>query len=1152
MKKQITMLLALLMTSVAVVALAGFPDPTALTYYTVTVEVSPAGAGTVNPTSSRKLSGTNGTFTATANAGYSFEGWYLGDTQLSTDNPYTHKHTANVTITARFKAEAAHTVLGFIKASSKGMGSVSVEPTGTATEGGYKYNHGSSVTVTATAYKGHRFERWEDGAGNTLSTSATYAFTVNDDMAVYAVFSQLPNYKDDLVSFPGAEGWGRFTTGGRMIDDRGAKVYYVTRLDDCTNDNLVEGTLRWAMRTGDDTPRTILFKVSGTIYLTSRLDAAHPNVTIAGQTAPGGGICIGGYPIKLNKPNTIVRHIRFRAGDLQKTSVTALDAENTHHMMFDHCSFTWSMEENLTMYDCDSTTVQWCILGEALYNSRNAKGARAYATQWGGEHGTMHHCLITNCYNRAPRFNGVRTSEDLHADDEFINNVIYNWGKPNSIYGGECYDYRLTTTPDAYCRTYMINNYFRPGPITKENVTGNRYFVGASYWSAQKTDGVPNWKGAGQWYLSGNKFEVDSKWRPTNSKWNKDVLEKVNADNMYGFVNNSSDRAFDLEELGGSQANYDKYILTSQTLSSGVTIESADDAFRSVTTKAGASLPRYDEVDARLLAEAAGTQDPQFGGDLGKKGIIDTPKDITLQSHDEFSALYEGDNADNNEEVDVTWYPRLQGDSYDCGATDTDGDGLPDSYETATGLNPNDGSDGMQLTESGYSNLEVFLNGVADGTIDMKQYTRHQADATLTAFNAIVAKDGSGNYTTVQAAVNAAPTDGTPYYIFVKAGEYNEHVAIDKSNVHLTGQSRENTIIWDNKTNNDDGGVDKAATINVTGNDVSFDNLTIRNTRTDKQAVALYSKGDRIRITSCNLDGWQDTYRTGKDGQRHIVRNSTISGKTDFIYGAGEVFFDGVTLMLTGQGWIVAPDHQSPRYGYVFNNAIIKSKSGTVSNTHLGRPWGNTPMVSYLNTSVASGVTIAAEGWAEMGGKPKQMAEYNTTDANGNAIDLSQRRTSFGGTDSKAVIGKVEADSYKLDYVLRGSDNWDADWQAFILPAPRFLKSEGILGWYDPTGFANCWLVEVDGQATVTTDTSRTDDGKKVVVRPISAYGVLGEPAASDDPTRISTAKRTADVVSRQYFTADGRQVQHLQHGLNLIREFMADGTTNTFKLVVK
>ena len=233
MKKQIMTLMAVLLVSATAIALTILPGLNAFTYYTATFVVSPEGAGTVNPASAKVLAGTQtSNITATANVGYSFEGWYDGETLLSTENPHKFTLSSDITITARFKQEAAHTVLGFIKAGCEGMGSVSVSPTGTAVEGGYKFNHCTNVTLKASPATGHEFVRWEDAKGNSLSTNATYSFTINEDCAVYAVFKVMENDHADLISFPGCEGWGRFTTGGRAVDSRGSKVYYVTRLDD--------------------------------------------------------------------------------------------------------------------------------------------------------------------------------------------------------------------------------------------------------------------------------------------------------------------------------------------------------------------------------------------------------------------------------------------------------------------------------------------------------------------------------------------------------------------------------------------------------------------------------------------------------------------------------------------------------------------------------------------------------------------------------------------------------------------------------------------------------------------------------------------------------------------------------------------------------
>lgn len=503
-----------------------------------------------------------------------------------------------------------------------------------------------------------------------------------------------------MLAFPGADGYGKHVTGGR-----GGEVCYVTRTDDCADNDLVEGTLRWAIRHDNGgKPRTVLFATAGTFYLTSKLKLQYDNISILGQSAPGGGVTITGYPLVICKNNVIIRYLRFRAGDAPSASLTGLDMENCDNAILDHCSMTWSMEECLTAYDTDYTTVQWCIIGEGLYNSKNSKGARAYATQWGGEHSSMHHSLITNSHSRSPRFNGVRNTStnpgdhDQYVDSEFANNVVYNWSSHNSIYGGENYP-----EVKGYNRVYMINNYFRPGPSTQKGTASRRYFISASG-SAETL---------GQWYLKGNKFETSSKFAPNTTVWSDAELEKVNADNLYGIIDNNASRAMGYWSVTPTQEIYDKSIMTELPYAlSGMTYESADEAYRAVTSKAGASLPRYDEVDSRLLREAAGTADPEYTGSLGELGIIDSPSDIKLSARDTYVA----------EGVVAHDMPLMFIDGQDKYAIDSDADGLPDGYEDEIGLDKNDASDGAATAANGYTNLENYLNGIADGTVDKTKY----------------------------------------------------------------------------------------------------------------------------------------------------------------------------------------------------------------------------------------------------------------------------------------------------------------------------------------------------------------------------------------------------------------------------------------------
>ena len=1130
-----------------------------------TCTVVPEGAGTVMPASTSVVTGDNVTCTATENIGYAFEGWYVGGSLVATDNPHTFNLTADTQVEARFQKLPEATLTYGVAEASAGMGTVAVTPQGEVqpTASAFRlstYNAGTSVTLTATAAKGHYFVRWEDGEGRELSTKQTYTFTLNSDLTVKAVFAMIDNYRADLVAFPGAEGYGRFTTGGRMTDNRGAKVYYVTRLDDSG----AEGTVRWAVTTGDDTPRTVVFRTCGTIYLTSRL-TCKGNITIAGQTAPGGGICIAGYQMKLSS-NSIVRHIRFRTGDLMANSMSPLDIENVDHVVLDHCSLSWSMEENMTLYDTDSTTVQWCISAEGLYYSKNVKGERSYGMQWGGEHGTMHHCLISNSMSRTPRFNGVRNQSkplehDLHVDNEFANNVIYNWGGHNSIYGGE----NASTEPSAYNRVYMINNYYRPGPATKNGTESKRYFVSAS---------GDNINEVGQWYLNGNKFEVASKWAPSIGLWNNTTLGKVNADNYYGFVEDKEVRAMNFWSISPSQSLADKALLHELPYAlSGLQYESADDAFAAVTAHAGASLPRYDEVDQRLIDEAAGRRDPRFHGSsfvspksgntvTPAAGIINSPADITLSRCDEFYAKDEA----TGQTVRTTMWPWLGMDEGEQLMKDSDLDGMPDDYETSVGLNPNDATDGCLLTGNGYSNLELFLNGVADGTIDLSPYKTAKAVEKRQLFDAIVDPSDVAAFKTIGEAVAEAEKHATktsPYYILVKAGTYNEHVEISKPYIHLTGVSRERVVITDNKSKSYNGNLGKTATVYVNAADVSLDNLTIRNTYgSGEQALALYTLGDRITVTQCRIEGWQDTYRTGKSGQRHLVRECRISGTTDFIYNAGDVFFDRDTLALTNTtNVIVAPSHINPTWGYVFRDAFIcgSSQLSTLNShlspltshlsspnsqlsTDLGRPWGDTPMVSFIDTRLNAGVSITDAGWRDMGGLPVQMAEYNTMDAEGQPVDLSKRKTTFtadGKTaTSKAVLTEAEAAVYTVQNVLSGTDQWDADAAGSILTEPRLTVGDGLLTWSDPTGLAVCYLLTVDGQSTVTTaETAAYTVGSTVSVQAVNENGVLGRTVTVDAGGNIYSAVSEVSLTSPGdgVYNLSGCRLQMSRPGVNII-----------------
>ncbi len=305
---------------------------------------------------------------------------------------------------------------------------------------------------------------------------------------------------DTIVAFPGAEGFGKYTSGGR-----GGKVVYVTTLADDANGE-TEGSLRWAIKQYPGEPLTVCFAVSGEIRLVDRLYFnRRENFTLAGQTAPGIGIVITHHKTEFGgSKNFIVRNLRFRIGHADVKGnllkANAVGAENCENYIFDHCDFGWSTEENMNSNDSHFLTIQYCIVHEGLYYSGHPKQPRAYGCQWGGSPASYHHNLLVNNNARSCRFNGAQNNDWVVYLD-YINNVQYNYeGGSTGCYGGE-----NTAKIDSFnglnsaheCN--FINNYYKVGPNTTKS---QKDFVSVE----AARSGATSW-GPSQWYLSGNVFE---------------------------------------------------------------------------------------------------------------------------------------------------------------------------------------------------------------------------------------------------------------------------------------------------------------------------------------------------------------------------------------------------------------------------------------------------------------------------------------------------------------------------------------------------------------------------------------------------------------------------------------------------------------------
>ncbi len=451
----------------------------------------------------------------------------------------------------------------------------------------------------------------------------------------------LPSWENDGVvrAFPGAEGGGMYTTGGR-----GGKVLHVTNL----NDN-GEGSFRWAVNQSG--ARTIVFDVAGTIHLKSDISIRQGNLTIAGQTAPGGGICIAGGTVNVSASNIIIRYVRFRLGDegaVSDGSDTTWGRYNSD-IILDHCSMSWSIDEVSSYYANKNFTMQWCLLAEALNDSKHNKGNHGYGGIWGGRNASFHHNLLAHNNSRNPRFDHPEVYGNYVAthrgNSDYRNNVVYNWGD-NSTYGGEGAAWNV------------VGNYYKPGPASKQR----KYFVDANgIYSSSKTD-----YGYATMHVSGN-YHAGS------------YATAINSDNWSGIYLHD----------GSTPSNHNSWKSTAQlpirkddTQQCFTTTHTVQKAFEQVLAHVGASH-RRDSVDERIVGEA------KSGKATYGNGII-------------------------NSQSTVGGWPTLSASAEELARVkDTDGDGMPDWFESEVGTDKNSAADGNHTTldkEGRYTNLEIYLH----------------------------------------------------------------------------------------------------------------------------------------------------------------------------------------------------------------------------------------------------------------------------------------------------------------------------------------------------------------------------------------------------------------------------------------------------------
>ena len=413
--------------------------------------------------------------------------------------------------------------------------------------------------------------------------------------------------------------------------------------------------------------------MSGTIHLQSSLDIAIGNVTIAGQTAPGDGICVADYPVAIKANNVIVRYMRFRLGNKNVLlngadgwdAFGGMDQEN---IIVDHCSVSWSIDECLSVLGNKNTTVQWCLVAQSLVNSGHSKGAHGYGGNWGGSGASFHHNLIAHHGSRTPRL-GPRPTTQLDERMDMRNNVIYNFGG-NGCYGGE----GMTVN--------IVNNYYKPGPGTSTDKKGYR-IAGIGIRTQSYVDTYPAYAPAlhlwGKYFVTGN---YNTKYSSVNNdNWTYGIINQIDASGCDGTFTAETKDSIKLAEPMDFVAT---------------TTHSADDAYDRVLDYAGASLSR-DSFDELMVSDARNGAASYTGKGLSKGFVNSQDDNRPADAADDWSA-----------------WPTLNS---TAAPIDTDGDGMPDEWEKSNGLDPSDPSDGKTIGTDGYSNLENYLNSlVADIT----------------------------------------------------------------------------------------------------------------------------------------------------------------------------------------------------------------------------------------------------------------------------------------------------------------------------------------------------------------------------------------------------------------------------------------------------
>ncbi len=651
-------------------------------------------------------------------------------------------------------------------------------------------------------------------------------------------------------AFPGAEGHGRYVTGGR-----GGKVIHVTNLND-------KGTGSFRAAVSGSDKKIIVFDVAGVIPLASNINIGD-NTTILGQTAPYPGVTLRYYTVNPGG-NNIIRFIRFRRGQ-EKDVNDGADASTQRHrtgIIFDHCSLSWSIDEVASFYDNNNFTMQWCTIAESLCNAGHGKGAHGYGGIWGGKLASFHHNMIAHVQNRSPRFNGARYGWTGYTAN--YDYATYQWQNPTQAENVDFRNCVMNNYGSGSCyggpgggQINIVNNYYKAGPETSASVISQ-----VTVSSAENSDSDhPEYYGmTSRYYISGNTIATSSGTVVNNRDWSgvkyDNGTHTLNGENYTEDPNNF----YDADHVTIDGVSCVKIKLDTPAPIGEVTTHTAAAAYNKVLSYCGASLFR-DDVDDRYMKEAKSGKPTYKGSATKKMGRIDLVSDVDGYTEKNFPK--------GSRDKDF----------------DSDNDGMPDAWETANGLNPNDASDALTYTldtKGYYTNLEVYANSLVE---DIMKSENEDAITTVDEYYP----------TTVKA-------DGIEYYSgrIVERVEDSGNDDTSDTTDPITGE--EGTITWAFNT----GSTDEAAVISdniasaiASTSIILGSNLTISGTASNNGAVqnklqplvtsSAATDDDAVKFSVTTTDGMRfqptnvsfNITRCGTDGGNFDATWVTPSGETD-------------------------------------------------------------------------------------------------------------------------------------------------------------------------------------------------------------------------------------------------------------------------------